>query len=49
MVRQPHFHRLHGLADRVAGGVLIRDINLSLRPLQLELGGDREPKNGEAI
>jgi hypothetical protein len=27
----------------------IRDINLSLRALKLELGDDREPKGGDAI
>jgi multidrug efflux pump subunit AcrB len=27
----------------------IRDINLSLHALKLELGGDREPKGGDAI
>src|ERR1035438_3216007 len=27
----------------------IRDINLSLRALRLELGGEREPKSGDAI
>jgi hypothetical protein len=27
----------------------IRDINLSLRALKLELGEDREPKGGDAI
>jgi hypothetical protein len=27
----------------------IRDINLSLRALKLELGSDREPKAGDAI